>query len=75
MAIATPPGAGALGVIRLSGPAAIVVLDGEGSVTASGRTTRLAAQSGITIAGGAEATIQAGSQGARILVVQVLSGA
>jgi len=60
---------------RISGPAAIVVLDGEGSVTASGRTTRLAAQSGITIAGGAEATIQAGSQGARILVVQVLSEA
>lgn len=59
---------------RISGPAAIVVLDGEGSATLGGRTTALSAQSGVTITGGADATVQAGSQGARILVVQVLPG-
>jgi len=57
---------------RLSGSAAIVVLDGEASVTTDGRTSGLHAQSGVTIAGGSEATVQAGSGGARILVVQVL---
>jgi hypothetical protein len=59
---------------RISGPAAIVLLDGQGSVTVGGRTTGLSAQSGVTIAGGADATVKAGSQGARILVVQVLPG-
>jgi len=59
---------------RISGPAAIVVLDGQGSVAVGGRTTALSAHSGVTITGGAEATVQAGSQGARILVVQVLPG-
>lgn len=59
---------------RISGPAAIVVLDGEGSVIVGERTTRLSGQSGVTIAGGVEATVQAGSQGARILIAQVLPG-
>jgi mannose-6-phosphate isomerase-like protein (cupin superfamily) len=57
---------------RISGPGAIVLLEGEGSITVGGRTTRLSAQSGVTIAGGADAMLEAGSQGARILVVQVL---
>jgi hypothetical protein len=60
---------------RLSGSAAIVVLDGEASVTADGRTSGLHAQSGVTIKGGSEATVEAGSGGARILVVQVLPAA
>lgn len=55
-----------------AGPAAIVVLDGQGSVIAGGTTTGVSAKSGITIAGGADGTVHAGSQGARILVVQVL---
>jgi hypothetical protein len=59
---------------RLSGPAAIVLLDGQASVTVGGRTTALSAQSGFTIAGGVDATVQAGSQGARILVIEVLTG-
>jgi hypothetical protein len=58
----------------VTGPAALVVLDGEGLVTTGGKTTDLSAQSGVTIAGGADATVQAGSPGARILVVQVLPG-
>jgi|GEM_PF-2411062 len=58
--------------VSLTGPAVIVVLDGQASVTVGGTTTGLSAQSGVTIAGGAGATVQAGSQGARILVVQVL---
>jgi quercetin dioxygenase-like cupin family protein len=58
----------------VTGPAAIIVLDGQGSVTVGGATTSLSAQSGVTIAGGADATVQGGSQGARILLVQVLAG-
>ena len=57
----------------LAGPAAILVLDGQVSVTTGGKTTGLSAQSGITVDGGAEATVKAGSQGARILVIQILS--
>lgn len=59
----------------ITGPAAIVVLDGQGSVTTEGKTTDLSARSGITIAAGADATVRAGPQGARILVVQLLPGA
>jgi hypothetical protein len=59
---------------RIIGPAAIVALDGEGSVSVGGRTVGLSAESGFTIAGGDEATVQAGSQGARVLIVQVLPG-
>ena len=55
-----------------AGPAAIVMLDGQGSVTTGGKTTGVSAPSGITIAVGADATFKAGSQGARIMVVQVL---
>jgi hypothetical protein len=57
----------------LAGPAAILVLDGQVSVTTGGKTTGLSAQSGITVDGGADATVKAGSQGARILVIQILS--
>jgi quercetin dioxygenase-like cupin family protein len=57
----------------LAGPAAILVLDGQASVTTGGKTTGLSAQSGITVDGGADATVKAGSQGARILVIQILS--
>jgi quercetin dioxygenase-like cupin family protein len=59
---------------HITGPAAIVVLDGQGLVAVGGRSTGLSAQSGFTIAGGEDATIQAGSQGARILIVEVLPG-
>jgi hypothetical protein len=59
---------------RLSGPAAIVLLDGQASATVGGTTTDLQAQSGVTVAGGADATVKAGSQGTRILVVEVLPG-
>ena len=59
---------------RFSGPAAIVVLDGQGSITVGGRATTLSARSGFTIAGSADATLQAGSQGARILILEVLPG-
>jgi len=58
--------------VRVVGPAAIVVLDGQASIVADGLTTGLSAQSGTTIAGGKEATIQAGSGGSRVLVVEVL---
>jgi hypothetical protein len=58
--------------LRVVGPAAIVVLDGQASVVADGRTTGLSAQSGATIAGGTQATIQAGSGSPRVLVVEVL---
>jgi quercetin dioxygenase-like cupin family protein len=58
----------------ITGPAAIIVLDGQASVTVGGGTTGLSAQSGFTIAGGADAAVQAGSQGARVLVIQVLPG-
>ena len=58
--------------VRFAGPAAIVILDGEVSVARSGVTADLTAQAGTTIAGGTEATIQARSGSARVLVVQVL---
>jgi hypothetical protein len=59
--------------VRVVGPAAIVVLDGQASIVADGRTTGLSAQSGgATIAGGTEATIQAGSGSPRVLVVELL---
>jgi len=59
---------------RVTGPAAIVVLDGQVSVTVDGRQNNLAAQAGATIAGGTDATVQSGSGGARVLVVQLLPG-
>src|SRR5438034_6494144 len=44
--------------VRVVGPAAIVVLDGQASIVADGLMTGLSAQSGVTIAGGKEAMIQ-----------------
>jgi mannose-6-phosphate isomerase-like protein (cupin superfamily) len=58
--------------LRVVGPAAIVVLDGQASIGADGRTTGLSAQSGATIAGGTEATVQSGSGSPRVLVIEVL---
>jgi hypothetical protein len=58
--------------LRVVGPAAIVVLDGQASIVADGRTTGLSAQSGTTIASGAEATVRVESGSARVLVVQLL---
>jgi len=56
----------------VSGPAAVVVLDGQVSVIFEGRPTALAAQAGVTVQGGTDATVQAGSGGARVLIVQLL---
>lgn len=58
--------------VRVIGPAAIVVLDGQASIVTDGRTTGLSAQAGTTIAGGAEATVRVESGTARVLVFQVL---
>jgi hypothetical protein len=58
--------------VRVVGPAAIVVLDGQASITADGRTTGLSSASGMTIAGGTEATVQPGSASARVLLVELL---
>jgi hypothetical protein len=58
--------------VRVVGPAAIVVLDGQTSIVADGRTTGLSAQSGATIAGGTEATVRVESGSARVLVVQLV---
>jgi hypothetical protein len=58
--------------VRVTGPAAIVALDGQASVVADGRTTGVSAQSGVTIAGGAEATVRSASGSARVLIVQLL---
>jgi len=58
--------------LRVLGPGAIVVLDGNASIVADGRSTPLSAQSGATIPGGTEATIQPGSGSPRVLVVEVV---
>ena len=58
--------------LRVVGPAAIVVLDGQVSIVGKGRTMSLSAQAGATIAGGAEATVESATGSARVLVVQVL---
>ena len=60
--------------VQFVGPAAIVVLDGQVSVVVDGKTAGLSAQSGTTIAGGTEATIQSGSGTARVIVIQLLPG-
>jgi quercetin dioxygenase-like cupin family protein len=59
--------------VRFVGPAAIVILDGRASVVADGRSERLSTQSGTTVAGGTEVTVQSESGSARVLVVQLLS--
>lgn len=56
---------------RFGGPAAIVVLDGQASVTTGGRTTDLSAESGVTIAAGEQANVRVGSGSARVLVVEL----
>ncbi|MDQ2943978.1 MAG: hypothetical protein M3R21_09970, partial [Candidatus Dormibacteraeota bacterium] len=61
--------------VRFSGAAAIVILDGQASVTTGGRTTDLSARSGVTIAAGEQASVRAGSGAARLLVVELLPGA
>jgi hypothetical protein len=58
--------------VRVVGPAGIVVLDGQASITANGQTTGLSAASGMTIPGGTEATVQPGSASARVLLVELL---
>ena len=58
--------------VRVVGPAAIVVLDGQATITATGRTKGLSAASGMTIAAGTEATVQSASGSARVLLVQLL---
>lgn len=58
--------------LRVLGPAAIVVLAGRSAIVADGRTTVFSAESGVTVAGGAEVTVQAESGASRILVVQLL---
>jgi hypothetical protein len=60
--------------VNFVGPGAIVVLDGQVSVVADGRTAGLSAQSGTTIAGGSEAVVKSESGSARVLIVQVLPG-
>ena len=57
---------------RFTGPGAIVVLDGQVSVTSGGRTSNLSAQAGVTIAGGDEASVRVASGSARVLAVELL---
>jgi quercetin dioxygenase-like cupin family protein len=60
--------------VRFNGPAAIVLLDGQASITSGGRTTDLSAESGVTVAGGDEASVRAGSGSARVLVFELVRG-
>jgi quercetin dioxygenase-like cupin family protein len=63
-------------LVRVLGPAAIVVLDGQASIVVDGvdaRTAALSAHSGTTIAWGAEAMVRVESGGARVLIVQLVS--
>jgi len=60
--------------VLVTGPAAIVVLDGQASVTAAGRTSDLSAGSGATIAAGDQASVRAGSGSARVLVLELVRG-
>lgn len=63
---------GAGETVRVVGPAAVVVLDGQVLIANDVRTLRLSAQSGTTIAGGTEATARVESGSARVLIVQLL---
>ena len=58
--------------VRVAGPAAIVVLEGNASVTVDGVTAFVSARSGMTLAGGAEAVVTPGSGSVRVLLVQLL---
>jgi quercetin dioxygenase-like cupin family protein len=60
--------------VQFNGPAAIVVLDGQASVTTGGRTTDLSAESGVTVAAGDQASVRAGSGSARVLVFELVRG-
>jgi quercetin dioxygenase-like cupin family protein len=60
--------------VQIKGPAAIVVLDGQASVTAAGRTTDLSTGSGATIAAGDQASVRAGSGSARVLALELVRG-
>ena len=62
---------GAGETLRVVGPAAIVVLDGQASITADGAARSLSAQSGATIVGGVDAALRVESGSARILIVQL----
>ena len=57
---------------HFTGPAAIVILYGQASVTTAGRTTNVSAQSGITIAGGDDAVVAGRSGSTRVLAVEVI---
>jgi len=59
--------------VRVIGPAAIVVLEGQALVSAGG-TAGLPAQPGTTIAGGTEATVRVESGIARVLIFQLVPG-
>jgi uncharacterized protein (DUF362 family) len=56
---------------QFSGPAAIVVLDGQAGVTTGGQAANVSAQSGVTIASSDVATVRAGSGDVWILVVEL----
>jgi hypothetical protein len=58
--------------VRFVGPAAIVLVEGQAVVLAEGRQMTLSAQSGATVAGGTESTVEATSGSTRVIVVQVL---
>lgn len=58
--------------VRVVGPAAIVVLDGQTSVVTDSRIQGLSAQSGVTIERGAEVTLGAAPGSARVLIVRLL---
>jgi quercetin dioxygenase-like cupin family protein len=60
--------------VLISGPGAIVVLDGQASVTNGGRTTDLSAESGVTLAAGDQAEVRAASGTARVLAVELVRG-
>ena len=58
--------------VEFLGQAAVIVLDGEASVVAEGRTVGLSARSGTTITGATTAAVRATSGAARVLILQVL---
>jgi hypothetical protein len=58
--------------VHVVGPGAIVVLDGQALIVNDVRTTQISAQSGSTIASGAQATVRVDSGNARVLIVQLL---
>lgn len=60
--------------VDFAGPGAVVVLDGEISITTGGRTVRLSSRSGATISGGDHATVLGRSGGARVLALELLPG-